>query len=154
MQPVTDIKTHSVQKISEELAHFLADTYMLYLKTQNFHWNVRGPSFYSLHKMFEEQYVELAAATDELAERMRALGAIAPGTFSEFLKLTSLQEDRGDLKAEEMIKKLFKDHELLASHALHILEKAQQAEDEATVDLLIQRIAIHQKTAWMLKSSL
>jgi starvation-inducible DNA-binding protein len=154
MEPVTAIKNHTFQKIAEELAHFLADTYLLYLKTQNFHWNVRGPAFYSLHKMFEEQYVELAQATDELAERMRALGSIAPATFSEFLKLTSLTEDRGDLKAEEMIKKLVKDHEMLAVHALHILEKAQKVQDEATVDLLIQRIAIHQKTAWMLKSSL
>ena len=121
MQHVTAVKTSPSQKIADELIHFLADTYTLYLKTQNFHWNVKGPQFYSLHKMFEEQYLELAAAVDEIAERIRALGSYTPASFAQFASLSSLKEATAEINAESMIQKLLKDHE---------------------------------KTAWMLKSSL
>lgn len=155
MHHVTSAKASSkASKIADELAHFLADTYVLYLKTQNFHWNVKGPNFYSLHKLFEEQYVELAAAIDELAEQIRALGSYTPASFSQYTNLSSLKEATGELKAEEMLQTLLDDHLTMASHAAMIIEKAQQADDESTADILIQRQKTHEKTAWMLKSSL
>ena len=154
MQTETSIKNQHSQKIADELSHFLADTYAVYLKTQNFHWNVRGPLFYSLHKMFEEQYQALANAVDDIAERIRALGGNAPASFSEFSKLTSIKEETSTPTAEEMIKQLLKDHDILSDHAGIILTKAQKAQDEGTVDLLIERLREHEKTAWMLKSSL
>lgn len=148
------VKQQHAQKIAEELSHFLADTYVLYLKTQNFHWNVKGPDFYSLHKMFEEQYEELADAVDEIAERIRALGYHTPASFAQYSQLTSIKEERGELSAENMIEKLMKDHETLSQHASHMIPKAQKAHDEGTADLLIQRLKAHDKTAWMLRSSL
>src|SRR6476646_5526350 len=111
MEQTAKLKNNHVQKIAEELSHFLADTYTLYLKTQSFHWNVRGPNFYSLHKMFEEQYQELAAAVDEIAERIRSLGSYTPATFAQYAQLTSLKEEQNQLTAEEMIQKLLLDHE-------------------------------------------
>ena len=154
MQHVTSSKTSSASKIADELTHFLADTYALYLKTQNFHWNVKGPHFYSLHKMFESQYQELAAAIDELAEQIRALGSYTPASFSQFTNLSSLKEATGTITAENMIQELLKDHETMVSHAAMIITKAQKAHDESTADILIQRQKAHEKTAWMLKSSL
>lgn len=146
-------KTQHRQKVADELAHFLADTYSLYLKTQNFHWNVTGPLFYSLHKMFEEQYQELAAAVDDIAERIRSLGCFAPASFSQFSQLASIKDEKSSLTAETMVSKLIKDHETLAQEAMHLIATAQKAHDEGTADLLIQRLKAHEKTAWMLKST-
>lgn len=147
-------KNHQSQKIADEMTHFLADTYALYLKTQNFHWNVTGPNFHSLHLMFEAQYNELAAAVDLIAERIRALKCSVPASFSQFMKLTSLKEDNNQLSTKDMLKHLMKDHETVAHHAYIILAKAQKAHDEATTDMLIERIREHEKTAWMLRSCL
>lgn len=154
MQPATASKTNFNQKIADELAHLLADTYALYIKTQNFHWNVTGPNFPALHKLFDDQYNELAEAVDVIAERIRALGSLAPGSFSEFQKLTSIKDENGNLSADKMIQKLLKDHETLAQHANMIFVKAEKAQDQATMDLLIDRMRAHEKTAWMLRSSL
>ncbi len=142
------------KKIADGLSSLLADTYTLYVKTQNFHWHVTGENFYSLHKMFEEQYQELALAVDEIAERIRALGYHAPASFSQFLKLTSLKEELGTPSAEEMVKQLAGDHKTLSKNATKALPAAQKAEDEATVDLLISRVKEHEKISWMLNSSL
>lgn len=154
MHQETLVKTQHLQKVSEELGHFLADTYALYLKTQNFHWNITGPLFYSLHKMFEEQYQELALAVDEIAERIRALGGYTPASFSQFSQLSSLKEEKEKVEATAMIEKLVKDHETLAQHAMHLIETAQTADDEGTADLLIQRLKVHEKFVWMLRSSI
>lgn len=148
------IKNKYAQKIADELTHLLADTYTLYLKTQNFHWNVTGPLFPQLHLLFESQYQELAEATDVIAERIRALGAHVPASFTEFQKLSSLREERGEISAHDMVKKLLKDHETI-SHLLHIIfSKANEADDQGTLDLLTERMRVHDKTAWMLRSSL
>ena len=136
------------------LSHVLADTYTLYLKTHNFHWNVTGPMFRTLHVMFEEQYNELWAAGDLLAERIRALGFPAPGSFKEFSKLTYLREAEGAPPAVEMIRQLVRDHETAASTARWALSVARSALDAPTEDLLTQRIAAHERAAWMLRSLL
>ena len=144
----------SRQKVGDGLAHYLADTYLLYLKTQNFHWNVRGPHFHSLHQFFEDLYKELAEAVDTIAERIRALHMTTPASFSQFLKLTSLEEETASLSAEEMLKQLLHDHQTLLRNLLRLFEQAEQAEDEATVDLITERMRVHEKTAWMLRSTL
>lgn len=154
MEPLTATKNQHQQKVADELKHLLADTYALYLKTQNFHWNVTGPNFQALHLMFENQYQELAAAVDEIAERIRALETITPASFTEFSKLTSLKEATGAYSAEEMLKALQHDHETLADHISSVIPTMQKAQDEGSADLLIQRVKVHQKTAWMLRSSL
>jgi starvation-inducible DNA-binding protein len=140
--------------IADGLSHLLADTYTLYLKTHYFHWNVTGPMFQTLHLMFETQYNELWLATDQVAERIRALGHPAPGTYSEFVKLTSIKETSGVPKATDMIRKLVEGHEAVARTARSLFPVADKAEDEATADLLTQRIQVHEKTAWMLRSLL
>lgn len=145
--------SHHTTQMTEGLAKLLADTYTLYLKTQYFHWNVTGPHFHSLHKMFEEEYIELAAAVDEIAERIRALGATAPGSFSEFLRLSSIKEETKTPSASEMVEKLLTDHETVIQHLQSLMPVAQKLNDEATLDLLITRTETHQKTAWMLRSS-
>jgi starvation-inducible DNA-binding protein len=154
MNTMPRTKNQHFTKIGDELAHYLADTYTLYLKTQNFHWNITGPDFYSLHIMLEAQYKELADAVDLIAERIRALNCHTPASFSQFLKLTSLKEETGSLSSKEMIKQLLKDHETVIHHSNIILETAQKAHDEGTVDLLIERLRAHEKTAWMLRSIL
>lgn len=154
METSSSTKNKHLHIVAEELAHLLADTYTLYLKTQNFHWNVTGPLFAALHKLFEEQYIELANAVDTIAERIRALGSHAPATFSEFQKLSSLKEDSGKCSAQDMIKKLMKDHETISHQLLAIFSKAEKANDQATIDLLTERMRAHDKLAWMLKSSL
>lgn len=154
MKTVELNKTQVNQKVIDGLAHFLADSYILYLKTQNFHWNVQGPNFHSLHEMFEEQYRELADAVDKIAERIRALKAPAPASFMQFSKLTSLEEARGNLKAEEMLRQLLHDHETVIQHGIQLFETAEQASDDTTGDLLLERLAAHEKTAWMLRSTL
>ncbi len=140
--------------IAEGLAHVLADTYTLYLKTHNFHWNVAGPMFDMLHLMFERQYTELAGAVDAVAERIRALGFPAPATYAEFARLTSIKEESGVPNAEDMIRLLLQGHEAVARAARTILAIAQRAKDEATADLLVERMRAHEKTAWMLRSTL
>ena len=138
--------------IGEGLSHLLADTYSVYLKTHNFHWNVTGPMFNTLHLMFETQYNELALAVDLIAERIRALDLVAPGTYSEFAKLTVIKEPDGVPKAEDMVKELVKDHEAVVRTARSIFPKVDEAHDEPSADLLTQRMQVHEKTAWMLRS--
>jgi starvation-inducible DNA-binding protein len=147
-------KNHHMQKIGDELSHLLAGTYSLYLKTQNFHWNVTGPNFHSLHLMFEGQYQQLAEALDVIAERIRALRFKVPASFTQFMKLTILKEENGHPTSKDMIKQLLKDHETIVLQCNNILPKASKAHDEATMDLLIERIRDHEKTAWMLRSCL
>lgn len=139
-------------KIAEGTAHLLADTYSLYLKTHNFHWNVTGPMFNSLHLMFEGQYSELALAIDLIAERIRALGFIAPATYSEFAKLTKIKEKSGDIAAEKMIEDLITAHEVVIKTARAILPDAESANDQVTLDIVTQRLQVHEKTVWMLRA--
>jgi starvation-inducible DNA-binding protein len=134
------------------LSHVLADSYALYLKTHNFHWNVEGPRFRDLHLMFEEQYTELAGAVDQIAERIRALGQYAPGSFGQFSRLASVKDAEGVPKAEDMVRQLAADHEVVEKTIRSALPAAQRAGDEVTVALLIDRMAVHEKTAWMLHS--
>jgi starvation-inducible DNA-binding protein len=141
-------------KIAEGLSVFLADTYSLYLKTQNYHWNVRGMHFMTLHEMFEEQYLNLAQTVDDIAERIRALGYMSPGSFTAFQELTHIPEDDTCPDAEQMLANLLAAHELTAKSADEVLQLANNANDEATVDILVDRISYHQKTAWMLRSML
>jgi starvation-inducible DNA-binding protein len=142
------------KKVVDGVSQVLAETYVLYLKTHNFHWNVTGPMFQPLHSVFEEQYSELADAVDEVAERIRALGMRAPGSFSEFQSLSSIKEATGQPKAMDMIEKLLDDHETLSETANNTAVTAQESGDEATADLMIQRIQVHDKAAWMLRSFL
>mgnify|MGYP001814587128 FL=1 len=140
--------------IAEGLSHLLADTYTLYLKTHNYHWNVVGPMFNTLHLMFETQYNELALAVDEIAERIRALGEPAPGTYREFAELSSVTEDTDAPDATEMIRRLVEGQETVVRTARSIFPAVEQANDEPTADLLTQRMQVHEKTAWMLRSML
>ena len=142
------------RRVAEGLSRVLADSYTLYLKTHNFHWNVTGPMFQTLHLMFETQYNELALAVDLIAERIRALGHLAPGTYFEFSKLTSIPEESEVPRAEEMIRLLVKGHEAVAKTARTVFPSAEKASDQATMDLLTQRLQLHEKTAWMLRSLL
>lgn len=148
------IEEQDRQKIAEGLSRLLADTYTLYLKTHNFHWNVTGPMFQTLHLMFETQYNELALAVDLIAERIRALGFPAPGTYSEFSRLSSIKETEGVPKAEAMIKFLVEGQEAVVRTARSIFPIVDKAHDEASADLLTQRMQVHEKTAWMLRSLL
>lgn len=141
-------------EIAEGLSRLLADSYTLYLKTHNYHWNVTGPMFQTLHLMFEQQYTELATAVDEIAERMRALGAVAPGTYREFGELSSIDEDLDRPDATEMIRRLVKGQEAVARTARSVFPVVERASDEPTADLLTQRMQVHEKTAWMLRSLL
>ncbi len=141
-------------EIANGLSKLLADTYSLYLKTHNFHWNVTGPMFQTLHLMFETQYNELALAVDLVAERIRSLGFPAPGTYSEFARLSSIRETSGAPKAEEMIQLLVEGQEAIVRTARSVFPVTEKASDEATADLLTQRIQLHEKTAWMLRSLL
>lgn len=138
--------------IAEGLSKLLADSYTLYLKTHNYHWNVEGPLFNSLHMMFEEQYQELATAVDEIAERIRALGEYAPGSYSAFAELTRIEEERKHPAAEDMVRNLVRAHEAVVATAKEAFPAADDAGDEPTCDLLTQRMHVHEKTAWMLRS--
>ncbi|MDX2043027.1 MAG: Dps family protein [Acidobacteriota bacterium] len=140
--------------IAEGLSKLLADTYTLYLKTHNFHWNVTGPMFQTLHLMFETQYNELALAVDLIAERIRALGFPAPGTYREFAQLSSIKEEEGVPNAQDMIRLLVEGQEAVVRTARSIFPVVDHANDEPTADLLTQRMQIHEKTAWMLRSLL
>lgn len=142
------------QEIAEQLSRLLADSYTLYLKTHNYHWNVTGAQFNTLHEMFEQQYTELAAAIDEIAERIRALGLPAPGSYTRFLELTSIEEATGGEDADEMLRQLLIGQETVVRTARQAFPAADAANDEPTADLLTQRMQIHEKNAWMLRSML
>jgi starvation-inducible DNA-binding protein len=140
--------------IAEGLAKLLADSYTLYLKTHNFHWNVTGPMFQTLHLMFEQQYTELALAVDLVAERIRALGHPAPGSYAQFSRLSSLAEETGVPRAEDMVRQLVDGQEAVARTARQVFPAAEGAGDQVTMDLLTQRLQVHEKNAWMLRSLL
>ncbi|HEV7372833.1 Dps family protein [Arenibaculum sp.] len=142
------------RRIADGLSRLLADTYTLYLKTHSFHWNVTGPMFNTLHTMFEQQYNELALAVDQIAERIRALGMPAPGSYKQYAELTSITEETGTPAAEEMIRQLVQGQEAVVRTARQVFPLAEKANDEPTADLLTQRMQIHEKTAWMLRSML
>jgi starvation-inducible DNA-binding protein len=142
------------RRIAEGLSRLLADTFTLYLTTHNFHWNVKGPMFQTLHVMFEEQYNELWLALDAIAERIRALGFPAPGTYAEYAKLSSIKETTGVPEAKQMISNLVRGHEAVARTARKLFPVVEKASDEPTADLLTQRLQVHEKTAWMLRSLL
>ena len=144
------------RKVADGLSHFLADSYTLYLKTHNFHWNVTGPMFNTLHLMFEGQYTEEWTALDAVAERIRALGYRAPGTYGEFVKLSSIAEDSevGAADWREMVRQLVVGNEAVCRTARKVLKTADGAGDDPTVDLMTQRLNIHEKNAWMLRSLL
>jgi starvation-inducible DNA-binding protein len=155
VQPVNiGIPGEKRAEIAAGLSRMLADTYTLYLKTHNFHWNVTGPMFQTLHLMFETQYTELALAVDLIAERIRALGYPAPGTYSEYAKLSSIPETPGVPKATEMIRLLVEGQEAVVRTARSIFPVVDEVNDEPTADLLTQRMQLHEKNAWMLRSLL
>ena len=154
MQIDIGISPEQRREIATGLSHLLADTYTLYLKTHNYHWNVKGPLFNTLHLMFEEQYTELAAAVDEIAERIRALGEPAPGSYKAFAKLTSIEEEEQVPDAETMIRQLVIGQETVVRTARKLFPLVEEAADEPTADLLTQRMQVHEKTAWMLRSML
>lgn len=156
MEPKINIGIPEPQReeIAKGLSRLLADTYTLYLKTHNFHWNVSGPMFNTLHAMFMTQYTELWNSIDEIAERIRALDEFAPGSYTEFAKLTSISEAKGRPNAQEMIKEVLEGHEAVARTARSVFPAAEKGGDEASADLLVGRIQVHEKTAWMLRSLL
>ncbi|HEX4951131.1 MAG TPA: Dps family protein [Blastocatellia bacterium] len=154
MQINIGIEEQDRKEIAEGLSRLLADSYTLYLKTHNYHWNVTGPMFQTLHLMFETQYNELALAVDLIAERIRALGFPAPGSYREFGSLTSIQEDEDTPDAQEMIRRLVAGQETVVRTARSIFPIVDKANDEPTADLLTQRMQIHEKNAWMLRSLL
>lgn len=142
------------KEIAAGLSRLLADSYTLYLKTHNYHWNVEGPMFNTLHLMFETQYTELAAAVDEIAERIRALGEPAPGSYRAFSDLSSIEEQDGVPSAQDMIRDLVQGQEAVVRTARSVFPAVDGANDEPTADLLTQRMQIHEKNAWMLRSML
>lgn len=144
------------RKVADGLSHFLADSYTLYLKTHNFHWNITGPMFNSLHVMFEGQYTEAWTALDAVAERIRALGYRAPGSYAEFAKLSSIEDAAvtDDSDWREMVRQLVLGNEAVCRTARKVLKTADNAGDDPTVDLMTQRLNIHEKNAWMLRSLL
>lgn len=154
MQIDIGIETKAREEIAAGLSKVLADTYTLYLKSHNFHWNVTGPMFQTLHLMFEQHYNELALAVDQIAERIRALGFPAPGTYRQFAALSAIKEDDGVPAALQMVRLLVEGHETAARTARQVFKVAEAANDQPTCDLLTQRLQVHEKTAWMLRSLL
>jgi starvation-inducible DNA-binding protein len=150
----TGIRPKERASIAAGLSRLLADTYVLYLKTHNFHWNVEGPMFQQLHQMFMDQYTEAWNAIDPIAERIRALGHYAPGSYRQFLGLASVKETDGVPRAERMIRELIEGQETVARTARSVLPLAEKANDQPTLDLLTQRLDVHEKNAWMLRSLL
>ena len=148
------IADEKLEEIVHGLSRVLADSYSLYLKTHNYHWNVVGPMFHSLHTMFEVQYTELALAVDEIAERIRALGAPAPATFRQFTELTVVAEDTDLPDAQEMVRRLVSSHEATVRTIRETLPLAEGGPDQVSTDLLVRRLEVHEKTAWMLRSML
>jgi starvation-inducible DNA-binding protein len=150
----TGISPKDRAAIAQGLSRLLADTYVVYLKTHNFHWNVEGPMFQTLHQMFMEQYTETWNAIDLVAERIRSLGHYAPGTYAEYNKLARLKETPGVPKAEQMVRLLIEGQEAIVKTAREVLPIAEKADDQPTLDLLTQRMQVHEKNAWMLRSLL
>jgi starvation-inducible DNA-binding protein len=146
--------TGTNQQIAERASKLLADSYTVYLKTHNFHWNVKGPMFSTLHTLFETQYTELALAVDEIAERIRSVGFPAPGTYRQFQKLTTIKEPDGVPAALDMIRELADDQITVAETARALIGAAEEAGDQATADLATRRVDVHEKNAWMLRSHL
>lgn len=138
---------------TDNLKQVLADSYALYIKTQNFHWNVTGPNFQSLHLLFEGQYNDLFAAVDEIAERIRTLGDKAPGSFKAYSAITNIEDGDENASAEEMVKQLAEDQNKIVKSLNTALDSAQKDDDEATIGLLVDRITVHEKNGWMLRSS-
>jgi starvation-inducible DNA-binding protein len=153
-RPASSAGGHATQGTVAALTALLADSYTLYLKTQNFHWNVTGPMFTTLHTLFEVQYTDLALAVDEIAERVRALAAPVPGSFSEFATLASVRESIGAVPALRMIELLVADQATVTASARAVIEAAEQANDAASADLATRRLQQHEKNAWMLRSHL
>jgi starvation-inducible DNA-binding protein len=153
MDIATGIGDIERKDLAESLAHLLADTYTLYLKTHGYHWNVAGPAFPQLHDMFERQYRELAEAVDEIAERIRALGHPAPSSYGELARLSSIPDGPLPPEASNMLRTLQTGHETLARTSRGFIGLAEQAGDHATADLLTERMRAHEKTAWMLRST-
>lgn len=149
----TGIPEPARKELAEGLSRLLADTYTVYLKTHAYHWNVTGPMFRSLHLMFEEQYNETWAATDDIAERIRSLGFEAPGSYGEFAGLTSIEDEAGSPEAMQMVRNLVAAHETVIRTARDLVKVAEEANDVATADLATQRIDVHEKTAWMLRAT-
>jgi starvation-inducible DNA-binding protein len=154
MEINTGISAEQRGAIVQALSRLLADTYVLYLKTHSFHWNVEGPMFQTLHQMFMEQYTETWNAIDLIAERIRSLGEYAPGTYREYARLTRIKETEGVPRAEEMVRLLVEGQEALVRTAREALSVADEANDQPTLDLLTQRMQVHEKNAWMLRSLL
>ena len=150
----TGISVKDRAAIAQGLSRLLADTYVVYLKTHNFHWNVEGPMFQTLHQMFMDQYTETWNAIDLVAERIRSLGHYAPGTYTEYNKLARIKETPGVPKAEQMVRLLIEGQEAIVKTAREVLPVAEKADDQPTLDLLTQRMQIHEKNAWMLRSLL
>ena len=150
----TGISAKNRAAIAQGLSRLLADTYVLYLKTHSFHWNVEGPMFQTLHQMFMEQYTETWNAIDLVAERIRSLGHYAPGTYAEYNKLARIKETPGVPKAEQMVRLLIEGQEAIVKTAREVLPIAEKADDQPTLDLLTQRMQVHEKNAWMLRSLL
>lgn len=142
------------QSVTESLKKALADSYALYLKTQNYHWNVTGANFKTLHLLFEEQYNDLALAVDEIAERIRALGEKAPGTWSAYEKMSSIKDGDENATADTMVKELAEDQGVIVKTLKQVLIAAQETSDEVTIGLVVDRMTIHEKAAWMLRSSI
>ena len=154
MEINTGIPARQRAAIVQGLSRLLADTYVVYLKTHSFHWNVEGPMFQTLHQMFMEQYTETWNAIDLIAERIRSLGEYAPGTYKEYSRLASIRETEGVPGAEEMVRLLIEGQEAIVRTAREVLPVADEANDEPTLDLLTQRMQVHEKNAWMLRSLL
>ncbi len=140
--------------VAEALKVALADSYALYIKTQNYHWNVTGPQFNGLHLMFENQYTDLAAAIDTIAERIRALGEKAPGSFKRYTAVTNISDGDENNSSQAMLEDLYKSQQIIGKTLSAALEKAETANDQVTIDLMTQRLAVHEKNAWMLKSTI
>lgn len=154
MERMLSLRAHDVLRSVQLLSHMLADTYGVYLKTQNYHWNIVSDNFYALHKFLESHYEALANAIDTIAERIRTLGHPAPGTFSALQRLTQLEEDPEPLEASEMLRGLLKDHQTLIQSLREGIRALKEGEDEGTIDLFIKRLKAHEKMAWMLNSHL
>jgi starvation-inducible DNA-binding protein len=149
----TGLSEEDRKNVAEALGRMLADTYVLYLKTQNYHWNVTGPRFKALHDMFEEQYMDLRTAADDIAERIRALGHFAPGSYARYAELKSIDEAPDQPpKADDMVAHLAADNEAVSRVARSVLTAAENAGDEVTIDMMVERMGIHEKTAWMLRA--
>lgn len=154
MRPNLGMTDKELKSVADDLSDFLADTYALYLKTQNFHWNLTGKEFYSIHLLFEKQYEDLAEAVDEIAERIRALGFYADASFSAFKKRTKIPDETKKVSINEMLKRLLKGHEYLSKTYRPKITEWQKLHDEMSADLLIKRLGIHEKQAWFLRSQI